>query len=582
MARKSDAESLLSERALSPEFELDGDEDVLFSDDDAGLMLGQSRKEIDLRKPNICRRMVATPERRVALISTILMVIAVAITAVVVVVGRRGSGGFAASDRPRNVIFMISDGYGPAAQTLARTMASLNAKPDEETSPMDAYLVGTSRTRSSSSHITDSAAGATAFACALKTRNKAVGVDADGRPCGTILEAAEAAGYRTGIVVTSYMTDATPASFSAHVGGRSSKDLIAEQMLSQGIDVLLGGGLGYFLPRTDPQSLRADNKNLIETARANMSYNVITDANDLAKLSSLPVLGLFSKDYLDLVVDRNRVSTAPRQPSLSEMVDASLRLLTAATAASEKGFFLIVEGSQIDIAGHMNDAVALAAEAAEYNEAFARVLKFAQGRTDTLVVSTSDHETGGLTIGYQYNMSGLPPDYAWDPLPLTRANASSLAVALDLLKAANDSRLDEAYVRDRTFGTLLGIKDPTQDEVDAVLKEASDESSRAQSRSDVQFGALSRLISHTVAKRCGIGFTTMGHTGVDVNVYAYGPRGASFAGNQDNTRVGLRLWDAMGLDRDATTEVTRRRFGNHTRRGLRRRGAFRRDPVHPD
>eukprot|EP01137_Pigoraptor_chileana_P019561 Opistho-2@80746 len=566
-----DGEALLSERDHL-EFELDGDEDVLFTDEDEGLMLGRSKKEIDLmRRPSCMTRWLGTPEKRVAVMATVLMLLSIAIVGVLIVVTKKSTSDANAAIRPRNVIFMISDGYGPAAQTLARTFVSGGiVQPHDEKTAMDSYLVGTSRSRSSSSFITDSAAGATAFSCGIKSHNRGIGVDANDSPCGTILEAAKAAGYGTGVVVTSYLADATPASYAAHVADRSSKGTIAKQMMTLGIDVMMGGGLGYFVPKEDPRSLRTDSTDLLGVAR-NASYSVITDADQLQQLSSLPVLGLFSREYMDLVIDRNHLgndatSPSPRQPSLWEMVDASLRLLTTATARSEKGFFLLVEGSQIDIAGHMNDAAALARETVEYNDMFSHVIRYADGRGDTLIVSTSDHETGGLTLGYQYNDGGIPHNYEWDVEPLRRANRSTYAVAMELFTAARASILTETFVREHCLSGLLGISDATAAEVSTIVQLATTESVELSSPSTVQFSRLAFQLGRLVNSRCGIGFTTQGHTAVDVNIYAHGPSSSKFVGNWDNTDVGLHMWDIMQLDRTATTASIKRKFGDNVTR----------------
>ncbi|KAJ1673921.1 vacuolar alkaline phosphatase, partial [Spiromyces aspiralis] len=140
-----------------------------------------------------------------------------------------GGKGRVANTTKRNLILMISDGFGPASETMARNYYQhIHGKPVDWQSPLDKILVGSSRTRSSDSFVTDSAAGATAFSCALKTYNGAIGVTDERRPCGTVLEAAKQRGMMTGLVVTSRITHATPASFSAHVVDRGMEDLIAQ------------------------------------------------------------------------------------------------------------------------------------------------------------------------------------------------------------------------------------------------------------------------------------------------------------------------------------------------------------------
>ncbi|MDX1440571.1 MAG: alkaline phosphatase, partial [Rubricoccaceae bacterium] len=161
-------------------------------------------------------------------------------------------------ERPRNVVVMVADGAGPSAYALTRRVLG---RPLVQ----DAYLSGTIATTSTSHEITDSAAGATAYACGVRTFKGAVGVDSNGTPCRTFLEAAEASGMASGLVTTAYLADATPGSFAAHAVSREEKSSIAEQMLGQEIDVLLGGGLVHFLPR--PDGARSDGRNLLAEAR---------------------------------------------------------------------------------------------------------------------------------------------------------------------------------------------------------------------------------------------------------------------------------------------------------------------------
>src|SRR6201999_2727500 len=137
---------------------------------------------------------------------------------------------------------------------------------------LDKHHIGNSRTRSSSSLVTDSAAGATAFSCGFKSYNGAISVLPDHTPCGTVLEAAKKAGYMTGLVVTTRITDATPACFAAHVNMRSEEDLIARQLigeypLGRVVDLIIGGGRCHFLPNTTDGSCRADDLDIVAKAK---------------------------------------------------------------------------------------------------------------------------------------------------------------------------------------------------------------------------------------------------------------------------------------------------------------------------
>ena len=321
------------------------------------------------------------------------------------------SGGRGASDNgkaptgKRNLIFMVSDGMGPTSLSLTRSFRQHESGlPIDDILVLDPYQIGSSRTRSSSSLVTDSAAGATAFSCGFKSYNGAISVLPDHSPCGTVLEAAKKAGYMTGLVVTTRITDATPACFAAHVNTRGEEDRIAEQEvgdypLGRVVDLILGGGRCHFLPNSIEGSCRADNKDVVALAKENgFSYaSTRKDFDDLklGKAVDLPLLGLFAETDIPYEVDRRFVEDT--YPSLDEMARTALEALTEATKDSDKGFFLMIEGSRIDHAGHANDPVAQVHEVLAYDKAFESVLAYLD-KSDTLgvVVSTSDHETGGL------------------------------------------------------------------------------------------------------------------------------------------------------------------------------------------
>jgi len=305
----------------------------------------------------------------------------------------------------RNLIFMVSDGMGPTSLSLTRSFRQFESGlPPNDVLVLDQHLIGSSRTRSTSSLITDSAAGATAFSCGFKSYNGAISVLPDHSPCGTVMEAAKRAGYMTGLVVTTRITDATPACFAAHVNRREEEDTIARQMigdhpLGHVVDLMLGGGRCHFLPKSTSGSCRVDEIDVIAMAKDN-GFSYLNDRAGFDGLKSgskvkLPLLGLFAPTDIPYEVDRQHVEDV--YPSLDEMAKTALKALTVATKASEQGFFLMIEGSRIDHAGHGNDPVAQVHEVLAYDKAFASVLDFLE-KDDTpgVVVSTSDHETGGL------------------------------------------------------------------------------------------------------------------------------------------------------------------------------------------
>ena len=305
----------------------------------------------------------------------------------------------------RNLIFMVSDGMGPTSLSLTRSFRQVHGVlPLDDVLVLDKHLIGSSRTRSTSSLITDSAAGATAFSCGFKSYNGAISVLPDHTPCGTVMEAAKKAGYTTGLVVTTRITDATPACFAAHVNKREEEDSIARQMvgdhpLGRVVDLMLGGGRCHFLPNSTKGSCRGDDIDVTQLAKDN-DYNYIDNREDFDGLNfgssvKLPLLGLFAPTDIPYEVDRKHVDDI--YPSLDEMARTALKALSAATKDKDEGFFLMIEGSRIDHAGHGNDPVAQVHEVMEYDKAFTTVLHFLEhDDVQGVVVSTSDHETGGL------------------------------------------------------------------------------------------------------------------------------------------------------------------------------------------
>ena len=318
------------------------------------------------------------------------------------------SGGWGKSGKPsgkRNLIFMVSDGMGPTSLSLTRSFRQTESGlPVGDVLVLDRHHIGSSRTRSSSSLITDSAAGATAFSCGLKSYNGAISVLPDHSPCGTVLEAAKKAGYMTGLVVTTRITDATPAVFAAHVNKRSEEDSIAEQMIGEAplgrvVDLMLGGGRCHFLPNTTDGSCRDDSKDVVDMAKSK-GFSYVDDRKGFDGLNlgsgiKLPLLGLFAKTDIPYEVDRRNKDDV--YPSLDEMARTALAALSEATKDSEQGFFLMIEGSRIDHAGHGNDPVAQVHEVLAYDKAFSRVVEFLdKDSVNGVLVGTSDHETGGL------------------------------------------------------------------------------------------------------------------------------------------------------------------------------------------
>ena len=311
---------------------------------------------------------------------------------------------------PKNIILMIGDGMG--ITQISAGMYSNDNYLNLERFP----TIGLHKSYSGDNLVTDSAAGATAFSSGVKTYNGAIGVDMDSMPTTTILEMAEAAGMPTGLVATASIVHATPASFYAHAKSRSSYEEIAADLMNTDIDLFIGGGAKYFERR------ESDSLNLSSELRArgrSVSSFVDTDFKDL-KVDRAKTLAYYTADSEPLPFSQGR----------NYLVKASELAVDFLhdRDTSDLGFFLMIEGSQIDWGGHSNDSEYIIAEMLEFDRAIGRVLDFAQRNGETLVIVTADHETGGYAINNgsslgdikgaftsDYHTADLIPVFAFGP-----------------------------------------------------------------------------------------------------------------------------------------------------------------------
>lgn len=288
----------------------------------------------------------------------------------------------------RNIILLIGDGMGAGQRTAARWYsAGLDGKLAIDLLPAE----GLAHTASADSSVTDSAASATAMATGIKTNNGIIGMDPEYRILETILERAKVHGMATGMVTTVQVTHATPAAFGAHVPDRSMTEAIALQLLSTGVDVILGGGEDDFLPTSttgcySDSGKRADGRDLIEEA-VSSGYTYVCDVDGLLAVntgSTSRLIGLFADEGLQ----------RPYSPSLAKMTEVAIAILSQ----DPDGFFLLVEGGQIDWACHAQDAENAIMDTLGFDQAVAQAVMFAQSEPLTLVVAAADHETGGMSV----------------------------------------------------------------------------------------------------------------------------------------------------------------------------------------
>ncbi|MFY9152659.1 MAG: alkaline phosphatase [Prolixibacteraceae bacterium] len=274
--------------------------------------------------------------------------------------------------KPKRVIMMIGDGMG-----VSQIFAGVTANGGHLF--LDNFKqVGFSKTQSSSNYITDSAAGGTALSSGVKTYNGAIGVNPDTVAVKTILELAEEKGLATGLVSTSAITHATPASYIAHRGSRNSYEDIASDFLKTEIDVFIGGGYKHFAQRADKRDLTKELQG--------KGYQVLRNMNEIARVKSGKLAGLTADEHNEVY--------PKREMNLPLATQTALNILDQ----NKKGFFIMIEGSQIDWGGHQNNTGYIVNEMLDFDQAIGKALEFAAADGETLIVVTADHETGGMAI----------------------------------------------------------------------------------------------------------------------------------------------------------------------------------------
>lgn len=276
--------------------------------------------------------------------------------------------------QPKNVILLIGDGMG-LTQVSSTYFFGTNREPSFSRFP----VIGLHKTSSAREKITDSAAGATAFASGIKTYNGAIGKDTLKQNIETILERITPK-IHCGLIATSSITHATPACFYAHADYRKEEELIAEQLVQSNVDFFAAGGLQFFTKRNDKQNL------LVELEKNGFEL----DTNQLTKAALNP-----NKKYGYLLAENGLPSKLNgRKDFLNTATEMSLSYFSE----KEAPFFLMIEGSQIDWESHATNKEGVIAEMNDFDDVIHTVMDFAEKNGETLVIVTADHETGGFAL----------------------------------------------------------------------------------------------------------------------------------------------------------------------------------------
>jgi len=509
----------------------------------------------------------------------------------------------------KNVILMIGDGMGAQQVGLLEEYAqrapnSLYKNKGNKTALSmlgEAGHVGLSLNApfgASGSLVVDSACSATQLATGLASGSEMVGLDTDGNVVETILEKAKAAGKATGLVSDTRITHATPAAFASHQPHRSLEPEIAEELVSSGnVDVLLSGGARVFLPadiKTDttdrqimselgaPESVykkskRSDDRNIIVEANKEHGYSLAFDKAQLAESDATKLLGLFANSGMadGIAYSACKSDDSCTQPSLKEMTLKALDILSK----DEDGFFLMIEGGQIDWAGHVNDAGWMLHELLKFDEAVEAVYEWVKDREDTLVLVTADHETG--SFGFSYSRKDLPEGQMLDGNGMAgreyKPNFNFGALShLDKLHAQKGTFYDimSAVNSDWDFTSTTGQQ--WADAINAVseFKVTAEQAEKVTHReaneyhvhdhkylSATEFPAITdfkefyvygdelhgNLVGRVLAADQNVVWGTGTHTSAPVPVYAFGPEGVTrqFSMMQHHVDIGNKMMAAL-------------------------------------
>jgi alkaline phosphatase len=445
----------------------------------------------------------------------------------------------------KNLIVLISDGTSLEQFTMARWYVGAPLALDE-------IRCGSVWTYSADSIVTDSAASATAFATGQRTCNGLLSVSATPplistltapapnarlRPLATVLEGARLAGKSTGIVVTCPFTHATPAAYYAHAESRALKHDIAEQAVHGGVDVLFGGGLDKLLPREAAGS-RDDGEDLLHLLRKR-EFKIVRTAAELSDIKHGRVWGLFSTDAM--AADIDRPSIAPDEPTLAQMTAKAIALLSQ----NGNGFFLLVEGSQIDWGNHAHDPAHAIGDLVAFDDAVRVALDFAKRDGKTLLLAISDHNTGGFSIGSQYgSVWQMKPEQIVGRINRMKMTLQGLKHRLGPDPEAWETKEVMAALEEKRG---ISVSEPVARLIRDQMK------SRLRDPDQSLGKSLGQVLEDVVGSPDGLfGWTTFDHTGGDTPLHAFGP--GRPVGMVDAPEIGRLCARALGFDLDALSE----------------------------
>ena len=429
----------------------------------------------------------------------------------------------------KNIIMMIPDGTSVETVTAARWI-------DEDNHlTMDEMLTGLVKIHNSNTPIADSAPAGTAMSTGIKTETpyiasypsksglpNSVELDKEkiNMPIATILEGAKNIGKATGIVSTSNIQHATPADFSSHYPNRNKYEILGEQQVYQKMDLVLGAGSKYL-----SKEERADKEDLISEIK-NLGYEYVTDTKGLKNAKTNKVWGMFDPSAMSYDVDRD----PEKEPALCEMTEKALQVLSK----NDKGFFLMVEGSEVDWGNHANDPVGALKDLLAFDKAVKVAKDFADKNKDTVIIIAADHGTGGFTFGNKKISKGYDKAPLKDFVDVIRFSKASAGKTAEMIKAD----------RNKAQEIMKNIYNIDLSTEEFNLLKTVDEKK------------LDGEIANIVSLNSNVGWTTGGHTAGDVGLYCYSTseNAKVLKGLINNCDIGNYMADLFNIDLQEMTD----------------------------
>lgn len=451
-----------------------------------------------------------------------------------------GISSLQSAESPKYIFYFIGDGMGMGHVLATQTYNRMVLGNEDPLLMMQFPVSGVLTTYSSSSPVTDSAAAGTALSTGSKTKNGMLGMNADTVAVTSIATQLFEKGYGVGIVTSVAPDDATPAAFFAHVPNRGMYYDITVQAAQSGYQFLGGSKLrGTKDKKGNPNDL------LDILKQYNMDYVKGTDA---ARASTSERILMVNPEGIESSEIGYTVDSIAGAMNLPEMTEVCL-------AHMEKWcpdkFFMMVEGGNIDHAGHANDGGTVIKETVNFNQALKVAYDFYNQHPDeTLIIVTADHDTGGLAIGSAFTGYDMQPQYIdYQRISKDRFNEECRTI---LRSRRVFTWEDMQQMLKEQLGFWGGV--PVNEKQTASLKEKFTKTFELRNSEDQKtlyqnFNEFSTEVFHIFNEICGIGWTTYNHSGNYVPVYAIGVDADKFAGIHDNINIPDIIREITGLDK---------------------------------